>query len=141
MSDLLEAPLLMKDVLSSAITMPGALSVTTSGARLMLMLCVNSLAIRIKVRIIMQKCYCNIISLVPNIPHAGATARSSAFFGQGGGSIFLDNVECLGTESRLIDCPHNGIGSHDCRHSDDAGVTCLPLGIITQYSNLQIFRC
>lgn len=66
-----------------------------------------------------------------NIPHAGAIARSSAFFGQGVGSILLDSVGCSGTESRLIDCPHNAIGSHDCRHSNDAGVTCLAPGTST----------
>ena len=43
MSDLLVAPLLMKDVLNSATTMPGALSVMTSGALLMLMLYVGNL--------------------------------------------------------------------------------------------------
>ena len=63
----------------------------------------------------------------------GATARSSAFFGQGVGSIFLDNVGCSGTESRLIDCAHSGIGSHDCSHSEDAGVTCLAPGASMMY--------
>ena len=43
MSDLLVAPLLMKDELSSATTMPGALSVMTFGAYLMLMLSVDNL--------------------------------------------------------------------------------------------------
>jgi hypothetical protein len=43
MSDLLVAPLHMKDVLSSATTMPGALSVMTIGAYLMLMLFVDNL--------------------------------------------------------------------------------------------------
>jgi hypothetical protein len=43
MSDLLVAPLRMKDVLSSATTMPGALSVMTIGAYLMLMLFVDNL--------------------------------------------------------------------------------------------------
>ena len=43
MSDLLVAPLLIKDVLNSAITMPGALSVMTRGAHLMLMLYVDNL--------------------------------------------------------------------------------------------------
>ena len=51
MSDLFMAPLFMKDVLSSATTMPGALSVTTSGTHLMPMLCVDKLAIRIEVTI------------------------------------------------------------------------------------------
>ena len=41
-SDLLVAPLLMKDVLNSATTMPGALSVMIAGAHLMLMLCVDN---------------------------------------------------------------------------------------------------
>ncbi|KAM9792637.1 scavenger receptor cysteine-rich domain-containing protein DMBT1-like [Neosynchiropus ocellatus] len=29
-----------------------------------------------------------------------------------------------GRESMLSTCPHRGIGSHDCRHSEDAGVVC-----------------
>ena len=50
MSGLLVAPPLMKDVLSSATTMPGVLSVMMHGEHLMLMLCVASLAIKIKVK-------------------------------------------------------------------------------------------
>ena len=45
----------------------------------------------------------------------------------GTGSIFLDDVSCIGNESRLIDCSHNGLGVHDCTHADDAGVRCLRL--------------
>ena len=42
------------------------------------------------------------------------------------GQIWLDNVNCHGTETRLIDCPANALGVHDCDHTEDAGVRCLP---------------
>ena len=44
--------------------------------------------------------------------------------GQGSGPIWLDNLACTGTEESLHDCPHNGIGNHNCEHDEDAGVTC-----------------
>ena len=52
------------------------------------------------------------------------TAHQSAHFGQGTGSILLDNLHCNGWESSLLRCTHNGINSHNCGHSEDAGVTC-----------------
>ena len=42
----------------------------------------------------------------------------------GTGQIALDELRCVGTESRLINCPHRGLGVHDCRHTEDAGVRC-----------------
>ena len=68
---------------------------------------------------------CNIT--VQTIPHyiislVGAVAVTT--FAAGSGSIFLDNVQCSGSESRLIDCSHSGIGTHNCVHSEDAGVRC-----------------
>ena len=55
---------------------------------------------------------------------AGAQALSSAFFGEGTGSIFLDDVACTGSELTLLECPTDPIGSHNCGHYEDAGVHC-----------------
>ncbi|MCI4384775.1 hypothetical protein PGIGA_G00042550 [Pangasianodon gigas] len=48
----------------------------------------------------------------------------SANFGQGSGPIWLDNVNCSGSESDITQCPHNGFGNHNCGHGEDAGVIC-----------------
>ena len=50
-------------------------------------------------------------------------ARGAAF-GAGSGLIFLDNVECMGNEANLLDCPGQDAGLHNCRPSEDAGVYC-----------------
>ena len=54
----------------------------------------------------------------------GAIARPRAYFGRGTGAILLDQVACTGTETRLVNCPSNPLGVHDCSHYEDAGVTC-----------------
>lgn len=53
----------------------------------------------------------------------GASAFTSAYFGQGTGSIWIDDARCTGSESRLIDCTHDTLTT-DCGHSEDAGVRC-----------------
>jgi hypothetical protein len=45
-------------------------------------------------------------------------------------SIFMDNVACTGTESRLIDCIFDR-HTADCVHSEDAGVRCQEGSYIT----------
>nr|XP_055049773.1 scavenger receptor cysteine-rich type 1 protein M130-like [Misgurnus anguillicaudatus] len=56
-------------------------------------------------------------------------ANSEASFGQGSDPIWLDNVECSGSESSIIQCKHNGLGSHNCGHHEDAGVICSGMRI------------
>ncbi|XP_064388305.1 deleted in malignant brain tumors 1 protein-like isoform X2 [Halichondria panicea] len=38
--------------------------------------------------------------------------------------IWLDDLRCNGSESRLNDCPRNPIGVHNCVHSDHVGLVC-----------------
>ena len=52
------------------------------------------------------------------------TAHLGAHFGQGSGNILLDDLLCTGREASLLECPHNGINSHNCWHGEDASVTC-----------------
>ena len=54
---------------------------------------------------------------------AGALAITSGFT-NGVGQIWLDNVVCIGNETSLSDCPHQGEGIHNCGHTEDAGVSC-----------------
>ena len=54
----------------------------------------------------------------------GAMAVSRARFGQGVDPIWLDNVNCNGSEPNIDSCRHNAWGSHNCRHSEDVGVIC-----------------
>ncbi|XP_068779593.1 deleted in malignant brain tumors 1 protein-like [Struthio camelus] len=52
------------------------------------------------------------------------SAPSSAYFGQGSDPIWLDDVNCRGTEAALSECSARPWGAHNCRHGEDAGVVC-----------------
>ncbi|XP_019856578.1 PREDICTED: LOW QUALITY PROTEIN: deleted in malignant brain tumors 1 protein-like [Amphimedon queenslandica] len=62
-----------------------------------------------------------------------AIARTNAYFGAGTGPINMDNVQCTGNEGFLVNCTY--LSTHDCGHSEDAGVTC---GVQPQCNNTDI---
>ena len=61
---------------------------------------------------------------LPNL-HVGAVALTTGFT-NGTGQIWLTDVRCAGTETRLTSCIHSSFGVHNCSHDQDAGVRCPP---------------
>lgn len=55
---------------------------------------------------------------------ADAIAVSRALYGRGIGDIVYDDVACTGNEENISDCRNRGLLSHNCQHSEDAGVLC-----------------
>jgi hypothetical protein len=43
--------------------------------------------------------------------------------------IWLDDVICAGTESRIEECPSAPVGSENCSHSEDSGARCYDVCI------------
>ncbi|XP_044844273.1 scavenger receptor cysteine-rich domain-containing group B protein-like [Mauremys mutica] len=52
------------------------------------------------------------------------SAPGGARFGQGSDLIWLDDVNCAGTENALSDCGARPWGTNNCNHGEDAGVVC-----------------
>lgn len=68
----------------------------------------------------------------------GATAVQGGRFGQGSfwQQIWLDNVQCTGSEMYLSDCDSQGFGIHNCAHYEDAGVVCEGLSKLQLYFSM-----
>ena len=57
--------------------------------------------------------------------YLNGTATRQAQFGSGTGPVWLSQVGCSGSESKLSYCTHNGAGNvGSCSHSQDVGVRC-----------------
>ncbi|NXL67013.1 DMBT1 protein, partial [Chordeiles acutipennis] len=65
-------------------------------------------------------------------------APSSAHFGQGSGQIWLDDMNCTGTEADLSSCRTRPWGEHNCNHGEDAGVVCSGNSQIKKPVKLQL---
>lgn len=55
---------------------------------------------------------------------AAVAAPGFAHFGRGSDPIWLDEVNCTGTESALSECRAKPKGVHKCHHGEDAGAVC-----------------
>ena len=60
-----------------------------------------------------------------HLTYTGATAHSSAYFGEGSGAVHLDSVQCSGSEYNLTECA-TGNSEDGSDHSQDVGVKCQP---------------
>lgn len=53
-------------------------------------------------------------------------AYGGAIFGEGSGPIWMNTVNCSGSEANLTECRHRGWGVSDCDHGKDVSINCLP---------------
>ena len=56
--------------------------------------------------------------------YVGVLSVSASLFGAGDGPIWLDDVDCNGSEDSIFDCQHRGFGVHNCVHTEDIGIIC-----------------
>lgn len=86
-----------------------------------------------------------VICRMLNYSGALAAPMSSAY-GEGLGEILLDDLDCVGNESSIKDCPHGGWENHNCFKDEIAGVICqandsaLPSYGIHTFSSIKLLH-
>lgn len=58
-------------------------------------------------------------------------ALHSAAYGEGTGVIWMDDIHCIGIETAISQCAHQGWRVMNCAHNQDASVICKPKGVMT----------
>ena len=70
------------------------------------------------------------------------TTTPQSQFGSGTGPVWLSQVACLGNESKLSHCMHNGAGNvGNCSHAQNVGVQCSPHGVYVYSCMCVIIFC
>ena len=66
----------------------------------------------------MHYCYSS-----PKYFYAGSIAATGSYT-ESLKPIFINDLNCTGSEESVWDCPHNGIEGYSCNHRQDASVVC-----------------
>jgi len=53
-------------------------------------------------------------------------------YGSGAGPIWLDDLQCTGSEESFDDCTHRGWGVHNCHHYEDVSILCADGGMLQE---------
>lgn len=65
------------------------------------------------------------------MPGGIAITRGVSSFGTPPNPIFINNLACTGSESSILNCSSSAVGFHQCDHSQDAGVQCFGMIIVS----------
>ena len=74
------------------------------------------------------------------LPGAKAVVGSSIWGSSPSLDYVLDDVKCFGSESKLLDCHSSPVLSHNCLHTEEAGVTCHGEGLSSRFSGSLVNR-